>query len=180
MLILYTRGELIAYGEALKNNFLYSQGLLIQPGNAIELALSHAKTLYLSGKNQFLMLLSLAASIGIFLQASKTTNDREARLGKAGLAGALCAIALTTMTGLWVGHLQLLYPTQCLALVLVVQGWHPQIRWQKAVQIPSLLLLTAFLSGTLDLLPTYWLTPPQIADRLDRLQHQSVEEAALR
>lgn len=178
-LVVQGRGELTAYGQTLAHNLLYSQGLLLQPGNVVEVMASHARTLFLSGKNNVLMLLALATAGFILLWAARDTSARRTQLARAGLAGLVSAAAITTVTGLWAGHLQLLYPTQCLALVLLVQGWQPQLRWQKAVRIPSLLLITAFLSGTLDLSPTYWLKPHQIADRYERLQQRSSEETAL-
>jgi hypothetical protein len=73
----------------------------------------------------------------------------------------------------------LLYPGQCLALLLVVSQWRPQPGWQRAWQLPSLLLLTAFLSGTLDLSPTYWLKPGQIQAKLERIQQRSAETLAM-
>lgn len=178
-LILFGRGELMAYGHTLTHNLLYSQGLLIQPGNVVDVTASHIRTLFLSGKNNVLMLLALGTAAAILLNAMRDSSERRARLARAGLAGLACAAVVTTVTGLWAGHLQLLYPTQCLALVLLVQSWQPRIRWQKAVWIPSLLLITAFLSGTLDLSPTYWLKPAQIKDRFARLQQPSMEELAL-
>lgn len=180
VLVLHGRGELAAYGQTLANNLLYSQGLLIQPGSVLQVTASHGRTLFFSGKNNALMLLALVTAAAILLKSARDPSPRRARLARAGLAGLVCAAAITTGTGLWAGHLQLLYPTQCLALVLLVQGWQPQIRWQKAMRLPSLLLITAFLSGTLDLAPTYWLRPHQIADRVARLQQRSPEEIALR
>ena len=179
-LLLQGRGELTAYGQTLVRNMAYSQGLLIQPGNMLEMVASHGRTLFLSGKNNRLMLLALVTAGAILLRTAGDGSARRARLASAGLAGLGCAAAITTITGLWDGHLQLLYPMQCIALVLLVQGWQPRGRWQKAVRLPGLLLITAFLSGTLDLVPTYWLKPHQIADRLARLRQRSPEELALR
>ena len=174
------RGELSAYGQALTQNIFYSQGLLIQSGNIAETTASHVRTLFFSGKNNLLMLAALFTASLIMLQAASSAPQPREQLGKAGLAGLICATAITTMTGLWSGHLQLLYPTQCIALLLFIQGWKPSITWQKTLQIPSLLVITTFLSGTLDLSPTYLLKPPQIANRFEKRFSQSEEVRALR
>lgn len=178
-LVLAFRGELWAYGQALANNALYSQGLLVQAGSPLDVLASHGRTLFLSSKNNLLMLLALVSATAICIQAAKSGGPHR-RLAQASLALLLTGAAITLSTGLWAGHLQLLYPGQCLALLLVVNQWQPNLSWQRALRLPSLLLLTAFLSGTLDLSPTYWLKPNQIADKIERINQLSVEELALR
>ena len=180
VVVLQARGELGAYGQTLTRNLLYSQGLLIQPGGVLEVLGSHGRTLFLAGTNNLLMLLALATAGAILIGAALEGSARRTSLGAAGLAGLVCAAAVTTVTGLWAGHLQLLYPTQCLALVLLVQGWQPEIPWRRAVRLPCLLLVAAFLSGTLDLRPTYWPAPHLITTRSQRRQQPSPEESALR
>lgn len=178
-LFLQLRHELAAYGKTLSNNFLYSQGVLIQPGTPIEVLASHARTLFLSGKNNMLMLAAVALAAVILWQAARERSARRSQLARAGLMALFCALGITTLTGLWAGHLQLLYPTQCLAVVVVVQGWKPQLRLQQTIRLPIMLIMTAFMSGTLDLLPTYWMHPPQIAEKINRLHLRSPEELAL-
>jgi hypothetical protein len=176
---LAARGEMTAYGEALAKNVLYSQGLLVQPGSPLEVLASHGRTLFFSGKNNLLMLVALVTAAAICLQAIRAAAPRRQQLARAGLMMLLTGALITLITGLWAGHLQLLYPGQCLALLLVVSQWHPQPSWQRALRLPSLLLLTAFLSGTLDLSPTYWLKPGQIQAKLERIQQQSGEVLAI-
>ncbi len=177
--ILTARGELTAYGEALAKNVLYSQGLLVQPGSALEVLASHGRTLFFSGKNNLLMLVALLTAAAICLQATRAAAPRRLQLARAGLVMLLTGALITLVTGLWAGHLQLLYPGQCVALLLVVSQWRPQPGWPRALHLPSLLLLTAFLSGTLDLSPTYWLKPGQIQAKLERIQEPSGEFLAM-
>jgi hypothetical protein len=177
--ILTARGELTAYGEALAKNVLYSQGLLVQPGSALEVLASHGRTLFFSGKNNLLMLVALVTAAAICLQAARAEAPRRQHLARAGLVMLLTGALITLITGLWAGHLQLLYPGQCVALLLVVSQWRPQPGWPRALHLPSLLLLTAFLSGTLDLSPTYWLKPGQIQAKLERIQEPSGEFLAM-
>jgi hypothetical protein len=60
-----------------------------------------------------------------------------------------------------------------------VSQWRQQPSWQRALRLPSLLLLTAFLSGTLGLSPTYWLKPGQIQAKLEGIHQQSGEVLAI-
>jgi hypothetical protein len=60
-----------------------------------------------------------------------------------------------------------------------VSQWRPQPSWQRALRLPSLLLPTAFLSGTLGLSPTYWLKPGQIQAKLEGIHQQSGEVLAI-
>jgi hypothetical protein len=177
-LVLGLRGELAAYGQTLAHNALYSQGLLVQAGTPLEVLASHGRTLFLSGKNNFLMLLALISATVICVQAAQADQPQQ-RLAQASLALVITGASITVATGLWAGHLQLLYPGQCLALLLVVHQWQPQFGWRRALRLPSLLLLAAFLSGTLDLSPTYWLKPQQIQHKMERIRQPSSEELAL-
>ena len=177
--ILTARGELTAYGQALAKNALYSQGLLVQPGSPFEVLASHGRSLFFSGKNNLLMLVALLTAVAICLQATGAVAPRRQLLARAGLVMLVTGALITLITGLWAGHLQLLYPGQCLALLLMVSQWRPQPGWQRALHLPSLLLLTAFLSGTLDLSPTYWLHPGQIQAKLELIQQQSGEASAM-
>jgi hypothetical protein len=178
-LMLGLRGELTAYGQTLMHNVLYSQGLLVEAGSPLEVLTSHGRTLILSNKNNGLMMLALISATVICVQATQAGQPQR-RLAQASLALVITGAIITLATGLWAGHLQLLYPGQCLALVLVVHQWQPQFGWQRALRLPSLLLLAAFLSGTLDLSPTYWLKPHQIQQKVERIQQHSSEELALR
>jgi hypothetical protein len=178
-LVLGLRGELAAYGQTLAHNALYSQGLLVQAGTPLHVLASHSRTLFLRGKNNRLMLLALISATVICVQASQAGQPQR-RLAQASLALVITGASITVATGLWAGHLQLLYPGQCLALVLVMHQWQPQCGWRRALRLPCLLLLAAFLSGTLDLSATYWLKPHQIQQKVERIQQPSSEELALR
>lgn len=77
-LVLAFRGELWAYAQALANNILYSQGLLVQAGSPLDVLASHGRTLFLSSKNNLLMLLALVSATAICIQAAKSGGTAPA------------------------------------------------------------------------------------------------------